>query len=63
LLATLGELAFPVTATLVGIYVFDSTLRWTQWLGVAITVGVISLLPAHRREIVKVPPGEPALAT
>ena len=62
LLATLGELAFPVTATLVGIYVFDSTLRWTQWLGVAITVGVISLLPAHRREIVKLPPGEPALA-
>src|SRR5829696_2061254 len=63
LLATLGELAFPVTATLVGIYVFDSTLRWTQWLGVALTVGVISLLPAHRREIVSVPPGEPALAT
>jgi DME family drug/metabolite transporter len=62
LVATLGELAFPVTATLVGIYVFDSTLRWTQWLGVAITVGVVSLLPAHRREIVSLPPGEPALA-
>jgi DME family drug/metabolite transporter len=61
LLATLGELAFPVTATLVGIYVFDSTLRWTQWLGVALTVGVISLLPVHRGEIVKVP-REPALA-
>jgi drug/metabolite transporter, DME family len=61
LLATLGELAFPVTATLVGIYVFDSTLRWTQWLGVAITVGVVCLLPVHRREIVKVP-REPALA-
>jgi drug/metabolite transporter (DMT)-like permease len=62
LLATLGELAFPVTATLVGIYVFDSTLRWTQWLGVALTVGVISLLPVRRRKIVRVPPGEPALA-
>ncbi|MDP9232221.1 MAG: DMT family transporter [Actinomycetota bacterium] len=63
LLATLGELAFPVTATLVGIYVFDSTLRWTQWIGVAVTVGVISLLPVRRHEIVRVPPREAALAS
>jgi drug/metabolite transporter (DMT)-like permease len=63
LLAALGELAFPVTATLVGIYVFDSSLRWTQWLGVAITVGVISLLPVRRRELVRLPPGESALAS
>jgi drug/metabolite transporter, DME family len=55
LLAALGELAFPVTATLVGIYVFDSSLRWTQWVGVAVTVGVVSLLPARRREIVRAP--------
>jgi drug/metabolite transporter (DMT)-like permease len=63
LLASLGELAFPVTTTLVGIYVFDSSLRWTQWLGVALTVTVISLLPVRRRELVKLPAGEPALAT
>ena len=65
LLAAIGELAFPVTATLVGIYVFDSSPRWTQWLGIVVTVGVISLLPARRRQIVKVPAGEPepALAT
>jgi DME family drug/metabolite transporter len=56
LLAALGELAFPVTAALVGIYVFDDQLRWTQWLGVAITVGVISLLPVRRRQLVRVPP-------
>jgi drug/metabolite transporter, DME family len=62
-LAALGELAFPVTAALVGIYVFDSSLRWTQWLGVVITVGVISLLPVRRRELVRVPPREPALAS
>jgi drug/metabolite transporter, DME family len=63
-LAALGELAFPVTAALVGIYVFDSSLRWTQWLGVAITVGVISLLPVRRRDLVRVPPRpEPGLAT
>jgi len=62
LLAALGELAFPVTAALVGIYVFDDSLRWTQWLGVAVTVGVISLLPVRRRKLVRVP-GEPALAS
>jgi DME family drug/metabolite transporter len=62
LLAALGELAFPVTAALVGIYVFNDSLRWTQWLGVAVTVGVISLLPVRRRKLVRVP-GEPALAS
>ncbi len=62
LLAAIGELAFPVTAALVGIYVFDSSLRWTQWAGVVITVGVISLLPVRRRDLV-VPRTEPGLAT
>jgi drug/metabolite transporter, DME family len=62
-LAAIGELAFPVTAALVGIYVFDSSLRWTQWLGVAITVGVISFLPVRRREIVRMSSREPALAS
>src|SRR5919109_3946955 len=63
LLAALGELAFPVTASLVGIYVFNSSLRWTQWIGVGVTVAVISLLPVRRRALVNVPTGEPALAT
>jgi drug/metabolite transporter (DMT)-like permease len=55
LLSAIGELAFPVTAALVGIYVFDSSLNWTQWLGVAITVGVVSLLPVRREDIVRAP--------
>jgi drug/metabolite transporter, DME family len=55
LLAALGELAYPVTGALIGIYVFNSSLRWTQWVGVAVTVGVVSLLPARRRDIVRVP--------
>jgi drug/metabolite transporter (DMT)-like permease len=63
LLAALGELAFPVTASLVGIYVFNSSLRWTQWIGVAVTIAIIGLLPVRRREIVSVPATEPALAT
>src|SRR5438067_5361891 len=45
MLAAIGELAFPVTATLVGIYIFDDTLTWTQWLGIVITIGVVTLLP------------------
>ena len=60
MLAALGELTFPVTATLVGIYVFNDTLRWTQWVGVAITVAVVTLLPARRRDVVKAPELVPA---
>jgi drug/metabolite transporter (DMT)-like permease len=59
-LAALGELAFPVTASLVGIYAFHAHLRWSQWLGVAVTVAVVTLLPVRRREIVRVPPPEAA---
>jgi DME family drug/metabolite transporter len=63
IVAALGELAFPVTATLVGIYVFNDSLRWTQWVGVLITVAVDSLLPTRpRREIVRVPPADARLA-
>jgi drug/metabolite transporter (DMT)-like permease len=63
LLSALGELAFPVTAAIVGIFVFDSSLRWTQWVGVVVTVGVISMLPVRRGQLVRVPPREPALAS
>jgi DME family drug/metabolite transporter len=62
LLAALGELAFPVTAAIVGIFVFDSSLRWTQWVGVVLTVVVIGLLPVRRRELVRAR-SEPALAS
>jgi DME family drug/metabolite transporter len=62
LLAALGELAFPITASLIGIYVFHQGLRWTQWIGVVVTVGVISLLPVRRRQLVSVPRREPAVA-
>jgi drug/metabolite transporter, DME family len=63
MLASIAELAYPVTAVIVGYVAFDATLRWTQWLGVIVTVGVVSLLPAPRRKpLVKVPAGEPQLA-
>jgi drug/metabolite transporter (DMT)-like permease len=63
LLAAIGELAFPVSATIVGIFVFDSHLTRTQWIGIAITVVVITLLPVRRRHVVALPESEPALAT
>jgi drug/metabolite transporter (DMT)-like permease len=56
MLAALAELAFPIVAILVGIYVFNDTLRWTQWLGIGITVVVVTLLPARRRDVVDAPP-------
>lgn len=66
-LSTLGELAFPMTAALVGIYVFGDSLRWTQWAGVAVTVAVVTLLPVRRHEIVRLRArdglGEPVPAT
>ncbi|MFL5935367.1 MAG: DMT family transporter [Gaiellaceae bacterium] len=63
MLASIAELAYPVTAVIVGYVAFDATLRWTQWLGVIITVGVVSLLPTRRRAaLVKTPPLEPQLA-
>jgi len=55
MLASLGELAFPLTASLVGYVAFGATLRWTQWLGVLVTVAVVSLLPLRRHDVVKVP--------
>jgi drug/metabolite transporter, DME family len=53
--AALGELSFVVTATLIGLYVQNPHLRWTQWSGIAVTTAVVTLLPVRRREIVRVP--------
>ena len=54
--AALAELAFPVTAALVGYLAFDATLTSTQWLGVAVTTTVVALLPARPRDVVDVRP-------
>ena len=64
MVASIAELAYPVTAIVVGYVAFGATLRWTQWVGVVLTVGVVSLLPAPRRSpLVKAPPSvEPQLA-
>jgi drug/metabolite transporter (DMT)-like permease len=48
-LASLAELTYPAIAVIAGIYAYNSHLRWTQWVGVALIIGVVSLLPVQRR--------------
>ena len=45
--ATIAELAFPVSATLVGYFKFGYVLTGWQWVGVALTTLVVALLPAR----------------
>jgi drug/metabolite transporter (DMT)-like permease len=59
--ATLGELAFPITAAVVGYAAFGASLTATQWIGVGITTLVVALLPARPRDTVAfVPAPAPA---
>jgi DME family drug/metabolite transporter len=49
-LATLGELAFPLTAILINYSAFGSTLTATQWLGVTVlTTSIVALCMAGRQ--------------
>jgi drug/metabolite transporter (DMT)-like permease len=50
--ATLAELAFPVTAILVGYFKFGQTLTGWQWVGVGLTTLVVALLPVRPRDTV-----------
>ncbi|MHB8641754.1 MAG: DMT family transporter [Gaiellaceae bacterium] len=57
MLASLAELTYPAIAVIAGIYAYNAHLRWTQWLGVALIVTTVSLLPFRpRRTIVELPP-------
>jgi drug/metabolite transporter, DME family len=47
--ATLAELAFPVTAALVGVGLLGARLSWTQWLGFAVVVAAVTALGWHER--------------
>jgi drug/metabolite transporter, DME family len=63
ILASLAELAYPVTAGIVGYVAFGAELRWSQWLGVAVVAVVVMLLPTRpRREMVKLPAVDAQLA-
>ncbi|MGH3002007.1 MAG: DMT family transporter [Gaiellaceae bacterium] len=60
--ATIAELAFPVTAAIVGYLAFGARLTSTQWAGVAVTTLVVALLPARPRGTVVLPATVPAAA-
>jgi drug/metabolite transporter, DME family len=49
--ATLAELAFPITAVLVGYFKFGQTLSGWQWFGVALTSTIVALLPARAQDV------------
>ena len=56
--ATLAELAFPITAAVVGVAVLGRSLAPTQWLGFAIVLAAVVGLALHERRSER-----PAVAT
>jgi drug/metabolite transporter, DME family len=54
--ATIAELAFPVSATLVLYFKFDQAPTNLQWVGLALTSLVVALLPARPHEVVRTTP-------
>jgi DME family drug/metabolite transporter len=59
--ATIAELAFPVSATLVLYFKFGQAPTHLQWVGLALTSLVVALLPMRPRGTIDVP--VPAVAT
>jgi drug/metabolite transporter (DMT)-like permease len=57
-LSSLAELTYPAVAVIAGIYAYDQHLRWTQWIGVALILGAVTLLPVRRRRVVTEAPRE-----
>lgn len=47
--ATLAELAFPVTAALIGVSFLGASLSVTQWAGLVVVVGAVTALGWHER--------------
>jgi drug/metabolite transporter (DMT)-like permease len=60
--ATLAELAFPISAVLVGYFKFGYTLTGWQWVGVALTTLVVTLLPLRPTSEIEYVPPSPAPA-
>jgi drug/metabolite transporter, DME family len=54
-LSSLAELTYPAVAVIAGIYAYNQHLSWTQWLGVGLILGAVTLLPVQRRRVVAEP--------
>ena len=56
-LSSLAELTYPAVVVIAGIYAYNQHLRWSQWIGVAVIVTTVTLLPVQpRRDVVEVAP-------
>ena len=64
-LSSLAELTYPAVAVIAGIYAYNQQLSWTQWLGVALILGTVTLLPVRQGRIVTETPHDllPAAAS
>jgi drug/metabolite transporter (DMT)-like permease len=62
-LSSLAELTNPAVLVLAGIYAYNATLTWSQWIGFGIIVAVVTLLPVQRRRIVRAVPRDARLAS
>lgn len=51
--ATLGELAFPLTAAFIGVTLLDGSLDASQWVGFAMLLASVTLLALHERRASK----------
>jgi drug/metabolite transporter, DME family len=49
ILSSLAELTYPAVAVIAGIYAYSQHLRWSQWIGVAVILVAVTLLPVQRR--------------
>jgi drug/metabolite transporter (DMT)-like permease len=56
MVASVAELTYPAVAIIAGIYAYDQHLGWSQWVGVALILGSVTLLPLQRRRVVTEPP-------
>ncbi|HZP74095.1 MAG TPA: EamA family transporter [Gaiellaceae bacterium] len=54
--ATIAELAFPVSAILVGYFKFGQVLTGWQWIGVGVTTAVVALLPVRPQDQIEAVP-------
>ena len=57
-LSSLAELTNPAVLVVAGIYAYNIGLVWSQWLGFAIIVLVVTLLPIESRRVVAEVPGD-----
>jgi drug/metabolite transporter (DMT)-like permease len=63
-LSSIAELTYPAIAVIAGIYAYNSDLNWSQWLGVALILVTVTLLPVQRRRsVVRLAARDTALAT